>query len=46
MKFNYQDPFPVSADKTDYHLLTEDYIDISVDNSMKIIYCKKCHMTF
>ena len=37
MKFNYQDPFPVSADKTDYHLLTEDYIDISEFDGKEII---------
>ncbi len=37
MKFYYQNPFPVSEDKTDYHLLTEDYIESSEFDGKEII---------
>ena len=37
MKFHYQNPFPVSKDKTDYHLLTQDYIKILEFDGKEII---------
>lgn len=35
--FKYQEPFPISADKTEYRLLTKDYVSVTECDGRKIL---------
>lgn len=36
-KFNYQEPFPVSKDSTEYYLLSKDYVSVTTLNGKEIL---------
>jgi fumarate hydratase class I len=45
-EFKYQNPFPLGEDKTEYRILTEDYISISEFNGKEILKIEPDGLTF